>query len=198
MGAWAAAVFVVLAGCGARLDDSPTDASLSSDAFRSLDATGSIDAAIDAPPVDARLCAGGDARATDPTTGSCFVYFTGPATYTAAETACTAFNAKLAVIKSAATNTTVLSLIGLTDAFVGGTDSAIEGTFTWLRNPLDPITVGVSYTKWRAGEPNNQGGTNPDGEDCMIIEGAQMGTWDDRPCAPPPIGAGSYAYVCQY
>ncbi len=196
MGVRIAAAIILLAGCGAKLDDTPTDAS-SSDAVRSLDATGSIDAAVDPPPVDARACAGGTARATDPTTGSCFVYFTGPETYAMAEAACTAFGSKLAVIKSAATNTTVLSLIGLTDAFVGGTDSATEGSWTWLRNPLDPITVGVSYTNWRAGEPNN-GSTNPEGEDCMIIEGDTDGTWDDRPCAPPPLGAGSYAYVCQY
>jgi hypothetical protein len=196
MGARIAAAIVLLAGCGATLEETPTDAS-SSDSFRSFDATGSIDAAIDAPPVDARLCAGGDARATDPTTGSCVVYFTGPATYAMAETACTAFGSKLAVIKTAATNATVLSLIGQSDAFVGGTDSATEGSWIWLRNPLDPITVGVTYTNWRAGEPNN-GSTNPDGEDCMIIEGDTNGTWDDRPCAPPPLGAGSYAYVCQF
>lgn len=196
MDARIAAAIVLLAGCGATLDQTPTDAS-SSDSFRSLDATNLIDGAIDAPPIDARPCAGGQARATD-ATGSCFVYFTGPATYAAAEAACTAFGSKLAVIKNAATNATVFSLLGLTDAFVGGTDSAVEGSFTWLRNPADPITVGVTYTNWRTGEPNNQGGTNPDGEDCMIIEGAQTGTWDDRPCAPPPIGAGAYAYVCQY
>lgn len=194
MSALFAAAIVLFAGCGATLDDTPSDA-VAVDS--SLDATGSVDAAIDALAVDARLCAGGDARATDPTTGSCFVYFTTPVTYAAAETACTAFGAKLAVIKSAATNAAVLSIVGLSDAFVGGTDSATEGSWIWLRNPLDPITLGVSYTNWRAGEPNN-GSTNPEGEDCMIIEGATGGTWDDRPCAPPPLGAGSYAYVCQF
>jgi hypothetical protein len=197
MGAWVAAAIILLAACGAKLEENmPTDAS-SSDSFRSLDASNSIDAAIDAPPIDARLCAGGDARATD-ALGSCFVYFIGPLTYLNAETACTAFGSRLAVIKTAATNATVRSLIAQTDAWVGGTDSASEGSFTWLRNPLDPITVGVTYTNWRTGEPNNQGGTNPDGEDCMIIEGDQDGTWDDRPCAPPPAGTGEYAYVCQF
>ena len=122
---------------------------------------------------------------------------TGPATYVNAEAACSAFGSKLAVIKNAATNATVRSLIGLTDAFVGGTDSAAEGSWIWLRNPLDTIVVGVAYTNWRSGEPNN-GSTNPEGEDCMIIEGDQNGTWDDRPCAPPPLGAGAYAYVCEF
>ena len=35
-------------------------------------------------------------------------------------------------------------------------------------------------------------------ENCMIIEGALGGTWDDRPGAPPSIGACAYAFVCQY
>jgi hypothetical protein len=189
-----ATVVLALAGCGAKLEESRSiDGTV-------VDAPRSVDAAIDAPAdaaIDARLCAGGDARAVDPMTGSCFVYFVGPATYAAAETACTGFGAKLAVIKSAQTNATVLSIVGLTDAFVGGTDALVEGAFTWRGNPLDPITVGVSYTNWRTGEPNN-GSTNPAGEDCMIIEGARMGTWDDRPCAPPPVGSGAYAYVCQF
>jgi hypothetical protein len=194
MGARIAAAIALLAACGAKLEENtPTDAS-SADGARSFDASGSIDAAIDAP-IDARLCAGGDARATD-ATGSCFVYFTGPATYANAEALCTAFGSQLAVIKSAATNATVRSLIGQSDAFIGGTD-VTEGSWIWRRDPLDPITVGVTYTNWRSGEPNN-GSTNPDGEDCMIIEGDQNGTWDDRPCAPPPAGAGEYAYVCQF
>jgi hypothetical protein len=197
MGARIAAAIALLAGCGASLDETPVDASSSFDSLRQLDSSNPIDAPIDAaPPIDARPCAGGDARATD-ATGSCFVYFTGPATYVNAEAACTAFGSRLAVIKSLATNTTVLSLIGLSDAFIGGTDSAAEGSWIWLRNPLDTIVVGVAYTNWRSGEPNN-GSTNPEGEDCMIIEGDQNGTWDDRPCAPPPVGAGAYAYVCQF
>jgi hypothetical protein len=195
MGARIAAAIILLAGCGAKLEEqgSPGDAS-TTDGRAPRDAV--IDAAIDAPPPDARPCAGGDARATDPMTGACFVYFQTPATYAVAEAACTAFGSKLAVIKSAMTNATVLSLIGLTDAFIGGTDLT-EGTWLWLKNPLDPFVVGVQYTNWRAGEPNN-GSTNPEGEDCAIIEGARNGTWDDRPCAPPPAGAGSYAYVCQF
>ena len=192
MGIRVAIAIVVLAGCGATLEENiPADAS-STDGRRSNDAP----IAIDAPPVDARLCAGGAARATDPMTGSCFVYFTGPLTYVNAEAACTAFGSKLAVIKSAQTNATVRSLIGMTDAFIGASDRVAEGSFTWLGNAADPVTVGVTYSNWRAGEPNNANGMFE--EDCAIIEGDQDGTWDDRPCAPPPAGAGAYAYVCQF
>jgi len=194
MGIRVAVAITVLAGCGARLEENlPVDGA-SSDGRPSDGAT--IDAAIDAPLADARLCAGGAARATDPMTGSCFVYFTGPATYVNATAACTAFGSRLAVIKGAQTNATVRSLIGQTDAFIGASDSAAEGAFTWLGNPADPITVGATYSNWRAGEPNNANGSFE--EDCAIIEGDQGGTWDDRPCAPPPEGAGAYAYVCQF
>jgi hypothetical protein len=191
-----AVLATALAGCGAKLDgDAPGDGSI----VNARDAIGPVDAPADAA-IDARLCAGGDARATDPMTGSCFVFFTGPATYTAADAACTAFGAKLAILKSAQTNATVLSLIGLSNAFVGATDAppATEGAFLWRGNPLDPVTAAASYTNWRAGEPNNGGAGSMVEEDCMIIEGARNGTWDDRPCAPPPAGAGSYAYVCQF
>ncbi len=151
-----------------------------------------IDAAPADMAIDARPCAGGQARGTDPSTGSCFVYFTAPLVYAQAEAACTAIAAKLAVIKSAQTNTFVLGLVGATDAFIGATDRTTEGTFLWLDNAADPLNGG--FTNWRAGEPNN-GGTN--GEDCAIIEGARMGTWDDRPCVVTGT-AGAYGYVCQY
>ncbi len=191
----AIAITMLAAGCGVKLEEGGSSIDASTRDSATTDAP-VADAAIDAPPADARLCAGGSARAVDPMTGSCFVYFVGPATYAQAETACTAFGSRLAVIKNAQTNATVRSLIGLTDAFIGGTDLT-EGTWLWLNNPLDPFVVGVQYTNWRAGEPNN-GSSNPNGEDCAIIEGDENGTWDDRPCAPPPVGAGAYAYVCQF
>lgn len=179
----------MLAGCGAELGDGQPAV----DARRA----GSADA--DAPPladapIDARACAGGDARVIDTSTGTCFVYFTGPLTYVQAEAACTAFDSALAVIKSAQTNAAVRSLIGQTDAFVGADDRALEGTYRWLGVVTDPVAL---YTNWRTGEPNN--GNNNFEEDCMIIEGDQNGTWDDRPCDPSQVAtAGSYAYVCQY
>ncbi len=161
-----------------------------------LDAATSDTLPVDAAPadmaVDARPCTGGQASGTDPATGTCFVFFSAPLPYAQAEAACANIAAKLAVIKSVVTNTHVLGLVGTADAFIGATDRTTEGTFLWLDNAADPLTA--TYTNWRAGEPNN-GGT--DGEDCAIIEGARMGTWDDRPCVVTGA-AGAYAYVCQY
>lgn len=189
MGGRLVVALLVLAACGAKLEDNaPSDGG--SDAPATFEPP---DGAPDAPP-DARPCEGGDARAPDPSTGTCVVYFAGPVVYTAAEAACTAFGARLVVIKSAQTNAVVTSLIGLTDAFVGADDRDAEGTFRWLGDVADP--VGGAYVNWRSGEPNNANGNFE--EDCMIIEGDRGGTWDDRPCAPPPVDTGAYAYVCQF
>ncbi len=181
----------LLGACHAELADPRISQSSQFDA-----ATGDAALPIDAAPpdmaIDARACTGGQARGTDPSTGSCFVYFMAPLAYAQAEAACTAIAGKLAVIKSALTNTFVLGLVGATDAWIGATDRTTEGTFLWLDNAADPLNGG--FTNWRAGEPNN-GGVN--GEDCALIEGARMGTWDDRPCVVTGT-AGAYAYVCQY
>lgn len=186
-----ALVLTLVGACHAELADPQINQQSQLDAA-SIDTGPAIDTAPIDMAIDARPCMGGQASGTDPSTGSCFVFFSAPLPYMQAEAACTAIAAKLAVIKSAATNTYVLGLVGAADAFIGATDRTTEGTFLWLDNAADPLSGG--FTNWRAGEPNN-GGVN--GEDCAIIEGARMGTWDDRPCVVTG-GAGSYSYVCQY
>jgi hypothetical protein len=177
--------------CGAELADPQISQQAQLDAGTSDGAT-PMDAAPADMAIDARPCMGGQASGTDPSTGSCFVFFSAPLPYMQAEAACAAIAAKLAVIKSAATNTYVLGLVGAADAFIGATDRTTEGTFLWLDNAADPLSG--TFTNWRAGEPNNGG---VDGEDCAIIEGELTGTWDDRPCVVTGT-AGSYPYVCQY
>ena len=181
---------IVLAGCGAQLsEDVPSDAG-PNDGPRFV-----LDGGADAPPspIDARPCTG----TQDPSTGTCLVFNAGPSTYAQAEAACTAMMAKLVVIKSAGTNATVLSLVGTLDAFVGSDDRTVEMSFRWLGNAADPVITG--FTNWRAGEPNNGGTGSTIQEDCMILEGARGGTWDDRPCDASEVPtAGRYAYVCQY
>lgn len=152
------------------------------------------DAAIDARPldagIDARACAGGDSFISDPMTGHCYVLFTAPATRNTARTTCQSINAKLASVESATENQVIANLVGATDAFLGGNDETLEGTFRW-----DDGTA-VVLTNWNTGEPNNALGMFE--EDCIVMLGAVPGKWDDKPCAPGPAGTGMYRYVCEY
>ena len=177
---------VAFAGCGAELADDGHKQTLAPDSGLTFDA------AIDGPPVDAKPCMGGTSAVKDPG-GTCFILFTGPKTATAADADCIALGGHLAKIRNAQENATVTSLVSTTaSAFIGATDLVIEGTFQW------PDGAPVTYTHWRTGEPNNGGTMATYQEDCAVIQGMLAGVWDDRPCAPPPAGAGSYAYVCSY
>jgi hypothetical protein len=177
---------VLVAGCGAELDDPDKKQMLTPDSGLT------IDAAIDAPPVDARPCMGGDARMQDPD-GTCFILVTGPKIRSAAEADCVALGGHLATVKSATNNATVAGLVANTaSAFLGATDLTTENTFLW------PDGSALTYTNWRAGEPNNGGAGAVYQEDCLVIQGQLAGVWDDRPCEPPPAGSGSYAFVCSY
>jgi hypothetical protein len=146
---------------------------------------------VDAPPDAARVCAGGDARVTDPGTGTCYVLFTAPATRNVARQMCLTLgaNARLASVQTAAENQLIATLTGATDAFLGGNDEGAEGTFVW------EDATAVVLTSWNTGEPNNALGMFE--EDCIVMLGTVPGAWDDRPCAPGPVGTGSYAYVCE-
>ncbi len=175
---------IVVAGCGAELTEDQNQNLLP-------DASRAKDAAIDGLTVDARPCMGGMAAMQEPG-GACFVLFPGPKTRSEAELDCVAIGGHLATIKSAATNMIVATLAANAPAaFLGGTDVAVENAFVW------PDGTPVVYTNWRTGEPNNSGGGGYE-EDCIVILGLLAGVWDDRPCAPPPLGSGSYAYVCSY
>jgi hypothetical protein len=179
-------VLVVVAGCGAELTDGDKKQNLSPDSGLT------IDAAIDAPPVDARACTGGDAHMQDPG-GTCFILFAGPKERTPAEADCVGIGGHLATIRNATENATVAALVANSPAaFLGANDLVTEGAFLW------PDGSAVTYTNWRTGEPNNGGPMATYQEDCAVVQGLLGGVWDDRPCAPPPVGAGSYAYVCSY
>lgn len=156
-------------------------------------------APTDTPPLDvapdAKVCAGGDARVTDPQSGACLVLFTTATNRNAARTTCQVLapNGDLAKIDSAAKNTQISNLVGTTlDVFVGGTDLVAEGTFVWADGSA------LTFTNWNMGEPNNALGMFE--EDCMVVIGMLAGVWDDRPCAPTAAQpmAGSYAFVCEY
>lgn len=137
--------------------------------------------ALDAPP-DARLCVGGDARATDGT--ACFVAFLQGKNRNDAEAACVALDMHLAMILSQSNNSAVASVIGNRPAWIGATDVVSEATFVW------PDGSALSFTNFRNGEPNNGGGGGQ--EDCLVIEGDVNDQWDDRGCGM------QFVYVCSF
>jgi len=110
------------------------------------------------------------------------MYFTGPATWTDAVSACAALgpNAYIATSTDPLENGVIAHLAALDDVWIGASDSATEDV--WLWDTGEPMP----YTNWRSGEPNDS-----NGEDCMILEGDNAGLWDDRGCS------NLYAYVCE-
>lgn len=151
------------------------------------------DARPDAPRdmMTALPCVGGDARAIDPVTGNCFVFFATAKIRNDARITCQGLGPTfgLATIKSVSENVAVASLIGTATAFIGASDETAEGTFVWEDG------TPVQLTNWAVGEPNNGAATFE--EDCIEIVGSQNGVWNDVPCAPPPAGLGVYPFVCE-
>ena len=163
-----------------------------------IDETSARDAATDATvdarsdgTIDAAVCAGGDARVTDPMTGACYTFFMAPQSRNDARATCSGLGSgtSLASVQSAAENQLLATLVGAGIAFVGGNDELTEGAFKW-EDGSD-----VVLTNWNTGEPNNGAGTYE--EDCIVINGALAGKWDDRPCAPGAGIEGAYPFVCE-
>jgi len=178
-------ILLVLAGCGVRVGvpgeqadatvDSPTDTAVTP---------------VDVP-ADARPCAGGDA-ATAVDDGSCIVLFSTPRDFAAADAACVAFGARLAILDTADRDAVARSMIGADNVFIGLTDAAVEGTFVWVDGT--PLT----FQNFASGEPNNANGAFE--EDCAMYSGSRAG-WDDRPCSnaiPNATAPGEYPYLCLF
>ncbi len=138
------------------------------------------------PTIQIAPCVEGDSQQTDPADNTCYMLFNTSATRSAAQAACLALGATLVNITSEAQQTIVAQLAtnfppGKPDMWIGATDETTEGTFLWADGSA------ITYSHWRAGEPNNGAG----GEDCTVIEGDNAAKeWDDRGC-----GA-AFPYLC--
>jgi hypothetical protein len=180
-------VLLLLAGCGAQLEESSTaaDAPIADSPIAVVDGGGDA-------PADTRACTGGDAAQTA-ADGSCIVLFSAPLDFANADAACITFGSRLAILNTAAREATAAALVGTADVWIGLTDAAAEGTFVWVDDT--PLT----FSNFATDEPNNAGGAFE--EDCAMYAGARGG-WDDRPCsaAVPNIGATptSYPYLCLF
>lgn len=122
-------------------------------------------------------CTYGDARVE--IDGRCYWRVDTPRMVDLAEADCaaTAPGAHLASIPDDDAQLAIRALFAGSSFLIGGTDSGVEGTFTWING--DPFGA----TQWAPGEPG--GGT---AENCILY--ADQG-WNDVACAQPS------SYVCE-
>ena len=83
--------------------------------------------------------------------GHSYQRFSSAMGWTAAKSFCEAKGAHLATITSQAENNFIAANFGSDVLWLGGSDAALEGRWTWITGEA------WSYSKWNDGEPNNQG-----------------------------------------
>jgi hypothetical protein len=180
---WMALAIVFLAGCAQ---------------IFGIERTTGLDAAVDGTPIDAKYfdakpCSGGDAAMLDETFGHCYVHFTTPLDYLSARAACmTEAGFHLARIETSNEQPLIATVIGTTAvAWIGGNDISAEGTFVW-----DTGTP-IQLTNWNTSQPSSGGGLFD--EDCIAVDGAAGGRWDDRACDAMVTTSdpGVHGYVCE-
>ena len=102
-----------------------------------------------------------------------------PANYLSAINDCGRRGGSLATVQSQEEQDAIYALTGSTGAWIGLTDLLFEGNFSWVDGSS------VSYTNFRAGQPNN----GNDNQHCTWIR--PDGFWDDVICKK------EQHYVCQ-
>ena len=70
------------------------------------------------------------------------------------------------------------------DAWIGGTDAANEGTWTWSNG------VPFEYNYWA---DSGCSISNSDSRDCMIYKDGTVGRWDDKEKLRNVVHSGSFA-----
>ena len=91
--------------------------------------------------------------------------------WTAARDACASNGSHLVVISDDEENTAINNAFS-EDVWIGYSDAAAEGTFTWVNGSQAP------FHKFPGGTPPAN-----ETEDCVVLTNNAGGTWDDRPCA---------------
>lgn len=116
-------------------------------------------------------CAG-DRTAVDPATGRCYGLHLSRATWDEASSRCQAEGAALASLDAPGEQALVSALVAQETAWLGASDTATEGSFTWLSG--QPF----GEPAWSAGQPNDAAA----GQDCVELQGDAGGSWNDDRC----------------
>jgi len=87
-------------------------------------------------------------------------------------------------LRSANQNTAVQGLIGSTNAYIGLSDTATEGTFLWTDG-----STASSYSNWISGQPATQ-----DNQDCVVMRAnsGSLGQWAHVGCSKSDVN-----FVCE-
>ena len=123
----------------------------------------------------------------NPGTGHFYKWVAVNGTWPAAKSGAEALGGYLATVTSAQEKDWILGNLGIgaASAWLGGTDSATEGVWTWISGET------WSYTNWNGGEPNNVGD-----EDCLMMYG--NGLWNDAPSSYVFPGSPGGGYVIEW
>lgn len=128
-------------------------------------------------------CPSGYTKDSDGT--KCYILRSGQTSWADASAKCRSNgDDNLAVITSANQNTAVQGLIGSTNAYIGLSDTATEGTFLWVDGSSTS-----SYSNWISGQPATQ-----DTQDCVVMRAnsGSVGQWAHVGCGKSDIN-----YVCE-
>ena len=121
---------------------------------------------------------------TESYNGHTYQFFEDTVTWHTARQLCEAMGGHLVTITSAEENELVLNLRGENMIWIGATDSAEEGNWTWITD--EPF----EYDGWASEEPNDVAGTDEDGED-YAEQLYSSGVWNDG------AGCTRCAFVCE-
>ncbi|XP_071148863.1 perlucin-like [Mytilus edulis] len=94
-------------------------------------------------------------------------------TWTDAKSACEAEEGMLVEVDSKCENEFVKKSANESGYWLGGTDEQEEGVWVWSHSQNF-----ITYTDWKAGEPNNARGN----EHCLILWESSGYAWNDSPC----------------
>ncbi len=122
-------------------------------------------------------------KLVNPANGHSYQRFDTGMSWTSAKTACANLGGHLATITSQAENDWIWTNLGASGSiWLGGTDSAVEGTWTWITG--EPW----NYSNWGSGQPDNSRGD----QNYLDFWDGALGKWDDD------RDSTSHSFVCEW